>query len=116
MQLKALQYLEDIYMACSDIESFTENKEYVDFKKDKMFASAIERQLIIIGEATNKLSQLYSIHLTSESAIVALRNRIVHEYQKLDDKQIWQIINTQLVDLRIEVEQIIKDNEHNIES
>ena len=115
MQLKALQYLEDIYLACCDIEKYTENKTYADFKNNSMFSSAVERQLTIIGEATNRLSKNCDIHLKSESAIIALRNRIVHEYQRLDDKQIWQIVETQLVDLKIEVEQIIKDNEHNIE-
>ncbi len=115
MQLKALQYLEEIYIACCEIEKYAKNKTYADYKNDSMFSSAVERQLTIIGEATNKLSKNCDIHLRSESAIIALRNRIVHEYQKLEDKQIWQIINTELIDLKIEVEQLIKDNEHNIE-
>ena len=115
MQLKVLQYLEEIYMACCEIEKYSENKTYADYKTNSMFSSAVERKLTIIGEATNRLSKNCDIHLSSESAIIALRNRIVHEYQKLEDDQIWQIINTQVIDLKIEVEQIIKDNEHNIE-
>ena len=115
MQLKVLQYLEDIHLACCEIIKYSDGKTYIDYKNNSMFASAVERQLTIIGEATNKLSKNYNIHLSSESAIIALRNRIVHEYQKLDDKQIWQIIETDLIDLKIEVEKLIKDNEHNIE-
>ena len=89
MQRKTLIYLEDISMACENINLFSSGKVYLDYKKDYQLKCAIERLLITIGEATNKLSQLCSIHLTSESAIVALRNRIVHEYQKLEDKHIW---------------------------
>ena len=42
-----------------------------------MFSSAVERKLTIIGEATNRLSKKCDIHLKSESAIIALRNRII---------------------------------------
>ena len=31
MQFRALKCLEDIYLACKDIEEFTENKTYADF-------------------------------------------------------------------------------------
>ena len=79
MQLKVLQYLEEIYMACCEIEKYSENKTYADYKTNSMFSSAVERKLTIIGEATNRLSKNCDIHLSSESAIIALRNRIVHE-------------------------------------
>ena len=79
-----------------------------------MFTSAVEREIILIGEATSLLSKKCDLHLTSESAIIALRNRIVHEYDKIKDEVIWQIINTQLVDLKIEVEKLIQENEDKV--
>jgi uncharacterized protein with HEPN domain len=114
MLLRALKYLEDIYLACKDIEEFTEGKTYADFRGSDLFMSAVERKLIIIGEATNLLSKKCDVHLTSESAIIALRNRIIHEYDKIKDEVIWQIINTQLVDLKIEVEKLITENENKV--
>ena len=115
MQLRALKYLEDINLSCDYINEFSKGKNYLDYKKDYQLKFSIERLLITIGEAVNKLSKNCDIHLKSESAMVALRNIMVHEYESVHDNLIWQIINTQLIDLKIEVEQIIKDNEHNIE-
>lgn len=108
MQRKILIYLEDISMACENINLFSNGKVYLDYKKDYQLKCAIERLLITIGEATNKLSKNCDIHLKSESAMVALRNSITHDYSSIHDHVIWQIITTDLLDLKIEVEELIK--------
>ena len=111
MQLKILAYLEDINMACDNIKLFSNGKLYIDYKNDYQLKCAIERLLITVGEATNKLSKNCDIHLKSESAIVSLRNSITHDYGSVHDHIIWQIIETELIDLKIEVEELIKKHD-----
>ncbi len=114
MQLKTVKYHEDINIACGHITDFTKGKDYLGFKNDIQLKFAIERLFITIGEAANKLSKNYDIHLKSESSIVALRNVMVHDYNSLHDGLIWQIIETDLVDLKIEIEELIKKYEQEL--
>ena len=46
--------LSDIHTAILDIESFLgEKRDFIEYTKNKMLKSAVERKLEIIGEATN---------------------------------------------------------------
>jgi len=49
-------YLWDIVEACKDILQFTDNIEFQEFSTNKMIRYAVERQIIVIGEAANHLS------------------------------------------------------------
>jgi len=50
-------YLWDIKEACLDILQFTTDIIFSNFEKDKMRRYAVERQLLVIGEAANHLSK-----------------------------------------------------------
>ena len=49
--------LRHILDAITEIESYTYNKTFEDFYKDSMMFNASIRQLEVIGEAANKLSE-----------------------------------------------------------
>lgn len=57
-------------------------------EKSKKYLSgilmAIERQLVIIGEALNHFQKLEP-HLENDKQIVDFRNRLVHAYDSLDN-------------------------------
>ncbi|MEA1973264.1 MAG: HepT-like ribonuclease domain-containing protein, partial [Candidatus Cloacimonadota bacterium] len=62
-----------------------------DFEKDKMRRFAVERQLLVIGEAANHLSEGFmkeSAHIPWEK-IIGLRNIIAHEYGEILVERIW---------------------------
>ena len=62
---------------------------------------AVERRLIIIGEAVSKLIQLDPDDLFEEAEqIRAFRNRLVHSYDSTDDALVWAIIRNHLGRLR----------------
>lgn len=62
---------------------------------------AVERRLIIIGEAVSKLIQLDPDNLFEEAErIRAFRNRLVHSYDSTDDTLVWAIIRNHLMPLR----------------
>lgn len=62
---------------------------------------AVERRLITIGEAVNKLVQLEETGILEDAQrIRAFRNRLVHSYDSTDDTLVWAIIRNHLPPLR----------------
>ena len=49
------------------------------------------------------------IALTASQAIVQFRNRITHEYDKIDDVNVWAIIIKHLPVLKQEAQQMLDD-------
>jgi uncharacterized protein with HEPN domain len=71
--------------------------------------SAVERKLEIIGEAINRVFKLdASLPITSYKKIIATRNFIIHDYDFVDDSQVWSIIEKHLPVLKQEVEELLK--------
>lgn len=61
--------------------------------------SAVERQLMIIGESVTQLSRLFpdvSATLGDISVIIAFRNRLVHGYSTVDHAIVWGVIQDDL--------------------
>ena len=50
-------YLWDIHQAAQEIIHFVENLIFYDFENDKMVRYAVERQLLVIGEAAKHISE-----------------------------------------------------------
>ena len=87
MMEKKKKYLSDILIAIEFIEDFTSNiKNFDEYSNDYKTQSAVERQLVIVGEALNKLKKHDPlIELEYEKQIVAFRNRLVHAYDSIDN-------------------------------
>ncbi len=110
MTEKSLKYLSDILMAIELIEDFT--KEITDFyvyENDRKTQSAVERQLVIIGEAINKFKKLEpEIEIQNDKQIVGFRNRLVHAYDSIDNSIVWVILSRYLKPLKSEIELLSK--------
>lgn len=110
MDKKADKYLLDILMAIELIEEFIPSDySFSDYLKDRKTSSAVERQLAIIGEAVNHYEKLaIKTSLNNKSQIIALRNRLIHAYDSIDDNAIWAIIKKDLPLLKNEVQSLLK--------
>ncbi|MCE7069004.1 DUF86 domain-containing protein [Dyadobacter sp. CY327] len=90
------------------IETFIEGKVKDDLYNDPMLRFAIERQLEIIGEAANHLSD--ELKLTNPEIewrkVIAFRNFIVHEYFGIDLELVWDIIANKIPLLKMVVERM----------
>ena len=76
-----------------------------------MLRRAVERNIGIIGEATNKIDKEYpDIQISNVRAIVATRNRVIHDYAAVTDDVIWKIIINDLPKLKTEVEKLLKED------
>ncbi len=66
---------------------------FQEFRDNITKRQAIERELEIIGEATNNLLKLNGdLPLTSARKIVNMRNRVIHAYDSVDETIIWNVI------------------------
>ena len=72
--------------------------------------SAVERQFEIIGEATRRLANddiSIAEQITGYKTIIGFRNRIIHEYDNIANRTVWEIIQPNLPTLLNEVTTIL---------
>jgi uncharacterized protein with HEPN domain len=84
----------DIWLACRDILDFVSGVSETQFLKDGMLQKALCMSLEIIGEAARTISSGFKeLHPDIPWAdMTGLRNKIVHEYFRLDLDMIWQTV------------------------
>jgi uncharacterized protein with HEPN domain len=103
-------WLYDIVKAIEEIEQFVPdgNRVFEEYKKDLKTKRAVERNLEIIGEATNRiLNRDFDFLLSNSKKIISLRNRIIHGYDVISDELVWGIIINDLPELKKEITQYI---------
>ncbi len=109
MQREILKYLLDIQESINSIYDYLgDARDFSEYKKNKLLRRGIERELEIIGEATNRVLKLDKNILISDSRrIVDLRNWVIHGYDKIDDVIIWGIISRDIPRLKEQVDKLI---------
>ena len=107
---KSLKYLSDILMAIELIEDFTKGiSDFNAYESDRKTQSAVERQLVIIGEALNKFKKIEpETEIQNDKQIVGFRNRLVHAYDSIDNSIVWVILSRYLEPLKSEIEVLSK--------
>ena len=76
-----------------------------------MLRRAIERNIGIIGEATNKVDKEYpEIAISNARAIIATRNRVIHDYAAVTDDVMWKIVINDLPKLKEEVSALMESD------
>ncbi len=101
--------LKDIEQAVLNIDiHLGDSRVFQEFAGNITRRRAVERELEIIGEATNNLlKRNAAIQLTSARKIVNLRNRVIHAYDEVDEIIIWNVITTDIPVLLQEVQQLL---------
>lgn len=98
------KYYSDILIAIELIEKFISDTATFDlYVNDPKTKSAVERQLVIIGEAINNLNKIGTNNLVNSAKVIAFRNRLVHAYDSIDDNIVWVIIKKHLTPLKEEI-------------
>ena len=95
MELKIQKYLYDIITSINSIYDYLgENRDFNEYSENKLLRRAVERELEIIGEASNRILKLDSeFPINNARKIVDLRNWVIHGYDKVDDVIIWGILS-----------------------
>jgi len=108
---KDKSYLWDIREACKDILSFIDGVSFHDFSNSKMVRYAVERQILVIGEAANHLSEEFVICSKDIpwSKIIGMRNIIAHEYGEILVDRIWITAKDHIEELLNSVDSFLEE-------
>ncbi|HSY51066.1 MAG TPA: HepT-like ribonuclease domain-containing protein [Thermoanaerobaculia bacterium] len=91
----------DALEAARRIVTYIEGMSKDEYLSSSLKRAAVERELILIGEALNRLSQetRKANPNISIPAIIGLRNRIIHEYEWIEHETIFSIVTERVPEL-----------------
>ena len=103
MKKDNLVYLKQISAFIVNIEEYAEDLNYKT-------QDAIIRKLELIGEAANRLSyEFIDLHPSFPvKQAIAIRNKLIHEYEEVDIKIIWDTIKNDLPIVKSSIENILE--------
>ncbi len=109
-----IKYLNDILESIEQIESYfnTLPRRFDVYCNTPMMQRAIQMNISIIGEATNKVLKIApDIPITKARKIVDTRNYMIHGYDSVSHDMVWSIVINHLPLLKSEVLKIISEIE-----
>ncbi len=112
MRLEAKKYLYDIKQAGDLLGAFTAGKRFADYEHDAMLRAAVEREFEIIGEALAQLARLdedLASRIGDYRGIIAFRNVLVHGYAEVNNRRVWDVVETKLPVLCREIEGLVEE-------
>ncbi|WP_019504196.1 DUF86 domain-containing protein [Pleurocapsa sp. PCC 7319] len=91
------------------VVGYVEERSRTDLESDLQLQDAVVRRLLIIGEASNRVSKITQNNLQKIPwrFINGMRNRLVHEDDDIDFDIVWDTLQKSLPALIIELEKII---------
>ncbi len=94
--------IQHILEAIYQIEDYIQNISYDNFVSNKMLVDAVVRQLEIVGEATNHLSDDIKLRYSNVEwkQIIGLRNILIHEYFTVDVPLVWSVLQYDLPEFK----------------
>lgn len=85
----------DMVQAAQEIQEDILNlSSYEDFLDNRLIQRAVERNLGIIGEAARRLTEEFRAQHSEIdwSGLIGLRNVIAHQYDRVNQREIWSIV------------------------
>ena len=105
------KYLYDIVNCCEFILELTKEKSVKDYENDRVFRSALERELQIIGEALlqlDKISPETAEKIAEHRSIIGFRHVLVHGYDSLNPDTVWNVVETKLNSLLEQTRKLLR--------
>ena len=106
------KYLNDILDSITQVESYFDTfpRKFEVYCETPIMQRAIQMNISIIGEATNKLLKLApDIPITKARKIVDTRNYMIHGYDSVSHDMVWSIVINHLPLLKQEVVKILTE-------
>jgi uncharacterized protein with HEPN domain len=91
----------DMREAASEITLFIKDVGYEEFESNKVIRYAVERQILVIGEAAGRVSSTFRDTHPEISwvSIIAQRNILSHEYGEILVERIWRVASEHIPEL-----------------
>ena len=112
MRRSAPVFVADAIEAAEAIGVFVAGATLDDYASTRMLRSAVERELLIIGEALNAAEGVCPDareRVTHLGRVVGLRNRLAHGYDTIDDAMVWSIAREDIPPLLVELRDWLAD-------
>lgn len=77
-----------------------------------MLRAAVERQFEIIGEAMSQLARVDEkvvARIDHYQRIIAFRNVLIHRYVDVDDRLVWNVVETNLPTLVRDIQALLEE-------
>ena len=102
--------LKHILDAIEEIEKYLLEVNFPIFVENSMMRFACIKQMEIIGEASNHISNELKSKFTDVewAQIVGMRNVFAHEYFGIDSSIVWEIIKNDIPELKAKVKYILE--------
>jgi len=94
-------HLWDMLEAAMAIARYGRGKTIDEYLRDPMFRDAVERQFILVGEAARRLTEAFrAAHPEIPwQGVIGQRNVLIHRYEEIDDRLMWERIQRDVPDL-----------------
>jgi uncharacterized protein with HEPN domain len=102
-------HLHDVIQAGRAIKEFVAGRSFGEYANNDLLRSAVERKFMIMGEALNRIRRDEPEILTrvaNHRDIVSFRNILIHGYDSIDDRIVWDIIEEDLDNLIDDVDKL----------
>jgi uncharacterized protein with HEPN domain len=106
------KYLYDMLSSCDFLITLTTGKTIEQYKQDRAFRSAVERELQIIGEALMQLDHHHhdiAVRIPDYLNIIGFRHVLVHGYDRLNPTTVWNAVETKLAPLKKVLETLLAE-------
>lgn len=99
----------DIAIACENAAEFIRDVDSVTFFDDIKTQSAVMHQLLIIGEATKRISMDFRQHHSEIPwrKMAGMRDNLIHEYDNVDLDGVWDTVTQDLPALLAQIRPLI---------
>ncbi len=99
--LRDQQSIQDIWNAAQEILNFTAGMDYEALAADRRTQAAVLYEILIIGEAANRLSPEFRSQHSSIpwKDIIGMRNILAHQYDKVDTEVVWDVVHQDIPEL-----------------
>ncbi len=106
--VKMVEYIDKAF-------KYTENYIFEEFCNDDKTVDATVFAISQIGELVKNISEetINKYNSIEWKMIKGLRNRIVHDYEGINLKSIWYILQNDMLDLKKDIQNIINNEQNN---
>jgi len=108
MEKRDSLYIRHIHDAVEKILAFTQGKTLPEFASDEMLQSAVIHQLLIIGEAANKVSNEFQMKNSQLDwrGMIGMRNKLIHDYFHVSIDELWKTVKDDIPELKKLIEDL----------
>lgn len=95
------QSIQDLWNAVQEILNFTLDMDYTSLSSDRRTQAAVLYEIVVIGEAANRLSPEFREEHSAIpwKDIIGMRNILAHQYDKVDSEIVWDVIHRDIPEL-----------------